>query len=71
MTAQLPTHQPEGGGMSTTPTGIPIIECSECGWSHPSNRVHCDRCGKASAFIDPHHRLCLNCSQGVYGGILP
>lgn len=57
--------------MSTTPTGIPIIECSECGWSHPSNRVHCGRCGKASAFIDPHHRLCLNCSQGVYGGILP
>lgn len=57
--------------MSTTPSGIPIIECSECVWSHPRNRAHCDRCGKASAFIDPHHRLCIACSQGVYGGILP
>lgn len=34
----------------TTPTGVPIIECAECGRRHPVTRSHCPVCGKASLF---------------------
>lgn len=57
--------------MTTTPSGIPIIECDECGWSHPATRSHCARCGKPSAFIEPANRLCLGCTKDIYGGIQP
>ena len=50
--------------MITTPSGIPIIECDECGWTHPSNRTHCDRCGRPSAFIDHDSGYCLSCLHG-------
>ena len=36
--------------MSTTQTGIPIIECSVCGWTHPETREHCTYCGLATLF---------------------
>ena len=36
--------------MSTTQTGIPIIDCEECGYRHPITRQHCPTCGKASLF---------------------
>ena len=36
--------------MTATPTGIPIIDCPECGHRHPANREHCAGCGKASLF---------------------
>lgn len=34
----------------STPTGVPIIECSECGHSHPVTRSHCASCGRAHLF---------------------
>ncbi len=39
-----------GGSMSTTQTGIPIIDCETCGYRHPITRQHCPTCGKASLF---------------------
>ena len=36
--------------MSTTQTGIPIIECDTCGTEHPATRTHCPTCGKAHLF---------------------
>ena len=34
----------------TTMTGIPVIDCTECGWRHPASRTHCERCGLATLF---------------------
>ena len=34
----------------TTPTGIEIIDCDQCGHRHPVTREHCPTCGKASLF---------------------
>ena len=39
--------------MTTTPTGIPIIDCSTCGYRHPESRRHCRKCGKATLFCHP------------------
>ncbi len=36
--------------MTTTPTGIPIAHCPECGHQHPASRRHCPRCGLAHLF---------------------
>lgn len=33
-----------------TPTGIPIIDCGQCGHRHPSQRPHCGVCGLATLF---------------------
>ena len=41
--------------MSTTQTGIPIIDCEECGYRHPVTRKHCPTCGKATLF---NHQNC-------------
>lgn len=35
---------------STTPTGIPIIDCDECHHRHPVTREHCPKCGLAHLF---------------------
>lgn len=29
----------------TTPTGVPIIDCEQCGRRHPATRQHCPTCG--------------------------
>ena len=39
--------------MTTTQTGIPIIDCTACGRHHPATRAHCTTCGSPSLF--PHH----------------
>lgn len=36
--------------MSTTQTGIPIIDCTTCGHPHPATRAHCSTCGRAHLF---------------------
>ena len=36
--------------MSTTPTGVPIIDCGTCGRRHPISRSHCPKCGMAHLF---------------------
>lgn len=41
--------------MTTTPTGIPVIDCGKCGYRHPEGRAHCVHCGKATLF---GHELC-------------
>lgn len=38
----------------TTPTGIPIRDCQECGRAHPITRPHCPGCGLALAFPHDH-----------------
>lgn len=53
--------------MTTTPTGIPIIECETCGKTHPVGREHCAQCGTGSAFINPETVLCLNCGHAKNG----
>lgn len=35
---------------STTPTGIPITLCDQCGFRHPITREHCPTCGSARLF---------------------
>lgn len=44
----------------STPTGVPIIPCDECGREHPAGRGHCLDCGRASFFRDRDGR-CLKC----------
>ena len=34
----------------TTPTGIPIVDCTTCGHRHPVTRRHCPTCGRATLF---------------------
>lgn len=46
--------------MITTPTGVPITTCDECGHEHPVTRRHCRECTRASLFITPSG-LCLTC----------
>ena len=36
--------------MTTTPTGVPIIDCPTCGHRHPIIREHCSGCGLATLF---------------------
>ena len=43
-----------GRKRSTTQTGIPIIECGECGQTHPGTRRHCTVCGMPTLFPDIH-----------------
>lgn len=45
--------------MSSTPTGVPVIDCDECHRTHPATRKHCLTCGVPSAFIDESGR-CLS-----------
>ena len=44
-----------GRKRSTTQTGIPIIDCEECGYRHPITRQHCPTCGLATLF---NHQNC-------------
>lgn len=46
----------------TTQTGIPIRECSKCGYTHAITRDHCLCCGRPSAFLDPDG-ICIPCSK--------
>jgi DNA (cytosine-5)-methyltransferase 1 len=46
---------------ATTPTGIPVTGCAECGRSHPETRDHCELCGHASLFLNDS-RLCVPCA---------
>lgn len=39
----------------TTQTGIPIIDCDECGKRHPATRKHCETCGLATLFGHEEH----------------
>lgn len=36
--------------MTTTPTGVPIVDCPSCGRRHPITREHCDQCGMPTTF---------------------
>ena len=45
----------------TTQNGVPIIDCTQCGGTHPEPRKHCMSCGRPSLFINPQN-LCLNCN---------
>ena len=36
--------------MDKTMTGIPIADCSKCGFRHPITRAHCIECGLATIF---------------------
>lgn len=38
---------------TTTPTGVPIEDCGECGRRHPVTRSHCGTCGSAAFFCHP------------------
>ncbi len=38
---------------TTTPTGVPIEDCGECGRRHPVTRSHCGTCGSAALFCHP------------------
>lgn len=40
----------------TTQTGIPVIDCNECGRRHPETRKHCATCGLATLFGHEEHR---------------
>lgn len=48
--------------MSTTQTGIPIIDCEECGYRHPITRQHCPVCGAPSLFPMIH---CMRPIEGL------
>lgn len=49
--------------MSTTQTGVPIIDCKVCGRKHPENRTHCTECNRPSLFINPATGICIHCTQ--------
>ena len=40
---------------TTTPTGIAVEPCAQCGRSHPVTRAHCPKCGIASLFSHDVH----------------
>lgn len=42
--------------MTTTPTGVPIRDCNECGHRHPITRKHCTICGRATLFCHQEDR---------------
>lgn len=44
----------------TTPTGVPITHCKQCGHEHPTTRRHCTKCGRPSLFIRPTG-VCIHC----------
>lgn len=39
--------------MTTTPTGVAIIDCAACGKRHPETRSHCAVCGMATLYCHP------------------
>ena len=41
----------------TTQTGIPFIDCEECGKRHPAGRSHCAICGTFSLFSHEIHSV--------------
>lgn len=41
----------------TTQTGIPIIDCEQCGHRHPVTRNHCAICGLATLFGHEDHEV--------------
>lgn len=41
----------------TTRTGIPVIDCDECGHRHPETRKHCEACGLATLFGHEEHEV--------------
>lgn len=45
--------------MSTTQTGVPIINCKLCGREHPVHTQHCTDCGRPTRFIQAG--ICLTC----------
>ncbi|ACV09935.1 hypothetical protein [Jonesia denitrificans] len=47
--------------MTSTPTGVPIIQCGTCNRTHPQGRAHCTQCGQASLFLA--HGKCRNCQR--------
>ena len=49
---------------SSTPTGVPVKFCYTCGHSHPVTRSHCNRCGRASLFINGAG-TCLTCNEAT------
>lgn len=53
--------------MSTTPTGVPIRRCSQCGVMHTDTMRHCKKCGYASHFINPAG-WCLPCQKRADDG---
>lgn len=53
--------------MTTTPTGIPITACAQCGHVHPVTRQHCEACGVASVFARLDGR-CLKHSKASETG---
>ena len=41
--------------IGNTQTGIPIVDCDECGKRHPVTRKHCENCGLATLFGHEEH----------------
>jgi hypothetical protein len=41
---------PMSTSRATTPTGVPIEDCDNCGRRHPVTRSHCGTCGSAAFF---------------------
>ena len=41
--------------VGSTQTGVAIVECFTCGWTHPVTRRHCEVCGSASLFSHEVH----------------
>lgn len=39
---------------TTTPIGVPIVDCALCGHRHPATRTHCPICGLATLFGHEH-----------------
>ena len=52
--------------VGSTPTGISVVECFTCGWTHPVTRRHCPVCGLASLF---GHETCRE-ELGLPPGLL-
>ena len=59
---------PIKGQISTTPTGIPIIDCDTCGHRHPVSRDHCPKCGMAHLF-DCQPSTPTDYDTDLFGGV--
>lgn len=46
--------------MTTTPTGVPIVNCTNCGCTHSVLTRHCTECGRASKFL--YGGVCIQCN---------
>lgn len=55
--------------MTTTPTGIPVTACAQCGKTHPVSRSHCEVCGAASAFFTIDGRCLKHSKSAAVGGV--